>query len=107
LNANDTTKLEKQNEIIISLLGRIAFKKVEVKDIVTFKKQNPDKYVDGFNACDGTRSLSDIAKVVGVSKGTLSPILSEWEDLGIIFEVERPERGQKGAGKFYRRIFPI
>lgn len=78
-------KIIKQNEIIISLLGRLAFKPEDVRKIVTFKKQNPDNYVNGYNACDGKHSLSDIARIVGVTPGTLSPILTEWEEIGIIY----------------------
>jgi DNA-binding MarR family transcriptional regulator len=98
---DDIKKLIKQNEIIISLLGRLVFKPEDVRKIVAAKKQNPQKYIEGYNACDGNHSLSDIAKIVGVTPGTLSPILAEWEELGIIYEVER--RG----GKFYKKLFPI
>lgn len=99
--SEDWRKLVKQNEIIISLLGRIAFTKEEVHGIVTKKKQSPQRYVDGYNNCDGGHSLGEIANIVGVTHGTLSPILKEWQELGIIFEVEKP------GGKFYKKIFPI
>lgn len=97
----ETDKLIKQNEILISLLGRLAFKKEEIRDIVTRKKQNPSKYIEGYNACDGNHNVTELAKLVCVKQPTLSPILEEWEDLGIIFEVERPK------GKFYKKLFPI
>jgi DNA-binding MarR family transcriptional regulator len=91
-------------------LGRIAFKKEDVKEIVTKQKQKvkQEKYVDGYNACDGEHSLSDIAKIIGVVPGTLSPILKEWEDVGIIFEVDNLEAEKKrSGGKFYRKMLPI
>jgi DNA-binding MarR family transcriptional regulator len=94
-------KIIKQNEIIISLLGRLAFKVDDIKNIVTYKKQNPDNYIKGYNACTGEHTLSEIARVVGVKKQTLSPILAEWEELGIIYEVDKPK------GKFYKKLFPI
>jgi len=94
-------KIIRQNEIIISLLGRIAFNKEEVRKIVTSKKRNPDKYVEGYNACDGNRSVTDIARIVGVSKPTISIILAEWEDIGIVREME------KRGGKFYKNLFLI
>lgn len=97
----DIKKLIKQNEIIISLLGRIAFKPEDIRKIVTAKKQNPDKYVEGYNSCDGNHTVTELANIVGVKQPTLSPILQEWEELGIIFEVEKPK------GKFYKKIFPI
>ena len=97
----DFEKMIKQNETIISLLGRIAFDKKEVREIVTSKKRNPEKYVEGYNVCDGNHSVSDIAKIIGVSVPTISVILNEWEDIGIIREVE------KGGGKFYKNLFQI
>jgi len=99
--SEEIRKLVKQNEIIISLLGRLAFKPDDIRRIVTLKKQNPQNYINGYNACNGNNSLSEIARVVGVTPGTLSPILAEWEELGIVYEVEKPR------GKFYRRLFPI
>jgi len=94
-------KILKQNEVIISLLGRIAFKKEEIVGIVTRKKQNPENYIKGYNACDGEHGVTEIAAIVGVKQPTLSPILTEWEELGIIFDTGKP------GGKFYRRIFPL
>ena len=101
MSNEDTKKIVKQNEVIISLLGRMAFKPGDVHRIVTTQKRNPANYVNGFNACNGENSLSKVAQIIGVAPGTLSPILAEWEELGIIFEVE------KVGGKFYRKIFPI
>jgi hypothetical protein len=97
----EVKKIIKQNEIIISLLGRLAFKPEDVRKIVTFKKQNPENYINGYNACTGESSLTQIAVIIGVTPGTLSPILSDWEELGIVYIVEKPK------GKFYRKIFPI
>lgn len=98
---DDLKKIIRQNEIIIALLGRIAFDKEEIRKIVLFKKQNPEKYIEGYNVLDGNHTLSDVAKVIGIKPGTLSPILKEWEGRGIIFEVEKPK------GKFYKKMFSI
>lgn len=97
----DTKKLIKQNEIIISLLGRIAFTKDQVRRIVTSRKQNPERYIDGYNACNGNHSVSQIARVVNVAPATISTILKDWEEVGIIYEVE------KTGGKFYKKLFPL
>jgi len=101
MNDEDIRRLLKQNDTIITLLGRIAFKEQEIKDIVTRKKQNPDKYIDGYNACDGKHTVTQIAKMIGVKQPTVVPILQEWEELGIIREMEKP------GGKFYKKLFPI
>ena len=100
---DEVIKLIKQNEIIISLLGRIAFTPEQVHDIVTANKRNnlKPRYVNGYNALDGNKSVSEIANIIGIAHNTLSPILLQWEELGIIYEVE------KSGGKFYRKIFPI
>jgi DNA-binding MarR family transcriptional regulator len=99
--SEDFKKIIKQNETIISLLGRMVFDKEKVREIVTYKKRNPEKYIEGYNACDETHSVSDLARIIGVTEGTLSPILAEWEEIGVIREAERPK------GKFYKKLFPI
>ncbi len=43
-----------------------------------------------FEACDGQRSSTDIAKFVGVSKQGFSGWTRRWRDLGIAYET--PER---------------
>ena len=98
---DDLKKIVKQNEIIISLLGRMAFSREEVKNIVTFKKRNPEKYIEGYNTCDGIHSVSDIARIVGVSVQNMSVILTEWEAIGIVREIE------KRGGKFYKGLFHV
>ena len=98
----ENSRVEKQNEVIISMLGRIAFKPETIRDLVTKnKKTDPEKYLAGYNACDGDRNVNQIAEVIGVKHNTLSPILQEWEELGIIYEI------QKGNGRYYKRLFPI
>jgi DNA-binding MarR family transcriptional regulator len=101
MNDDSLKKIEKQNEIIISLLGRMAFTPERIREIVVKKKQNPQGYIDGYNACDGNHSVNELAKIIGVTHGTLSPILQDWEDVGIVFEVDKPK------GKFYKKFYAI
>lgn len=68
---------------------------------MTKKKQNPNRYIAGYNACDGEHTVSQIAQIINVTPGTLTPILQEWEELGIIREIEKP------GGRFYKKLFPI
>lgn len=93
--------LERQNDLIIRLLARMAFTQRDLKELITRNKRNPSKYVEGYNAMDGTKSVSEIAKLVGVTATTISPILASWEEEGVVYQVE----GE--GGKFYKRLFPI
>lgn len=94
-------RIEKQNEVIISLLGRMAFTPEKIKETVIRKKKNPEKYIDGYNACDGNKNVNDLAVIIGVDQSTLSPILQEWAEIGIIYEIDKPK------GRFYKRLYPI
>jgi len=85
----------------LKLLGRIAFgpdPEVMIRRIVTFKKGvKANNYIKGYNACDGKNQLKEIAKVIGVTPGTLSPILKQWEEIGIIYKKDN----------FYKKLFRI
>lgn len=97
------TKFVRQNEVIISLLGRIAFTEDQVRELIVKNKRHNlrDKYILGYNSCDGTKTVSQVADIIGIANPTLSPIIQEWEEWGIIYEV------QKKGGKYYRKIFPV
>ena len=101
--AQQSRVLQKQNEMMISLLGRLAFEPKQIREIVESNKKESlrQKYVNGYNALDGFRTLSEIASIIGVTEGTLSPILVQWAEKGIIYEVE------KSGGKFYKNLYPI
>lgn len=88
-------------EAIITLLGRLVFPPDLLAKIVMKGKRNPEDYVRGYNLCDGEHTLTQIASEIHVTPGTLSPIMSEWKDAGIVYEVVR-----KG-GKFYKRLYKV
>lgn len=78
----------KQNRVIISLLTKQVFGEEKIKQIITKnKKKGSEAYVKGYNACNGTRNVTDLTKVIGVTVGTLSPILQDWESKGIIYDI--------------------
>lgn len=99
--SDEMKHLIRQNDTIISLLGRLVFPEKELREIITERKQSPENYIKGYNSLNGERSISELTDIFGVTKGTLSPILSEWEEIGIIYEVERP------GGKHYRKLYAI
>ena len=98
----DETSLKEillQGTVLIGLLGRLAYPPETLREIITKGKKKPEKYLEGYNACDGIHGVTDLAKIVGVSLGTLSPILQNWKDLDIIYEINKPR------GTFYKKIY--
>jgi DNA-binding MarR family transcriptional regulator len=88
-------------EAVIGLLGRLVFPHDQLRTDIMRGKRNPEAYVRGYNSCDGEHTLTQIANEVKVTPGTLSPILSDWKDRGMIYEVTR------GGGKFYKRLYKL
>jgi len=97
----DLNRIMQQNEVIITLLGRVAFKEEEIRQIVERKKKNPKKYVEAYNACDGEHTVSRLAEIAKVSQPNMTNVLKLWKESCIIYEVERPK------GKFYKKLFAI
>lgn len=82
----------KQNEIIISLLAQMAIGEEKIKKIVIHGKRRPKGWVRGYNACDGTKGVNEIAKIVGVKQPTATPILKSWQAAGIIYNMGSPNK---------------
>lgn len=80
--------LEAQNRIIISLLARFALGIKEIERIVRSgkKKENQDKFVLVYNALDGTKSGTELAKIVGITKQGMSSVFQTWEEEGIVYK---------------------
>ena len=87
---------------MITLLGRLVYPPEKLREIVVkWKKKNPEDYVKAYNLCDGEHTVSQIANAIRVDPGTLSPILSGWKELGIIYETT------KKGGQFYKRLYRL
>jgi len=100
---SDVGSLQPLFEAMLTLLGRFVYPPEKIREILTKskKKKDPKGYVKAYNLCDGEHTLSEIAKVIDVSIGTLSPILSEWKELGIIYEIT------KNGRQFYKRLYRL
>jgi len=94
-------KISKQNELIISLLGRIAFKKDELRELVIKGSKRPTAILQAYNLCDGSLTVTEIANRVGVTQSAVTQAIDRWEKLGIIFKAT--ERG----AVYPIRLFPI
>ncbi|MGD0802601.1 MAG: hypothetical protein ABSA11_00820 [Candidatus Bathyarchaeia archaeon] len=85
-----------------TLLGRIAFPTDEpLGKIITDHKPEPDSYVKAYNLCDGNHTQSTIASECKIDQGQFSRVTSNWADIGIIYEIEKPK------GKFYKNLRKI
>ncbi len=89
------------SEVVITLLGRLVFPPDQLAKMVMKGKRTPAQYIKAYNLCDGNHGVTKIAKEIGVSIGTLSPILAEWKDTGIVYEVTKP------GGTFYKRLYKL
>lgn len=89
----------KKLETLIKLIGKFAFGKEEVKNIVIYKKGSKAKtYIESYNSCDGSHSVAELSKIAGVKPQTISPILQQWEDKGIVYKAENGR---------YKKLFSI
>jgi predicted transcriptional regulator len=88
-------------ETMTALLGRLAFPEEKLRDIVMWKKRSPERYIEAYNLCDGEHGLTQIADAIRIDKAAVSRILSDWKELGIIYEVS------KSGGRFYKKLYKL
>ncbi len=85
----------KQNKLIISLLGRLAFPEDKIKTIITKNSKKPDLMVKAYNLCTGNITTNDIAKkLTGITNVALNEATLKWEENGILINF-----GDRGQGK--------
>ncbi len=74
---------QRQNEIIIALLARLAFGEGKIVEMVTRGKRKPDAYRKVYNALDGKTTGTELAGLAGVTPQAMSYTLQAWEQEGI------------------------
>lgn len=87
-------KLERQNEVIIALLARSAIGVAAISEIACGGKRNPEAYRRAYNALRGASSVTDAAKLAGVSQPTMSVVLQSWEEQGIVYNIGTERKPQ-------------
>lgn len=80
-------KNEAKLDIIISLLSRMAYGAGEIKKQVTKSKKNPKQWIQGYNSCTGSNTVTQIAKAAGVKPPTATVILKSWLDAGLVYNI--------------------
>jgi hypothetical protein len=70
-------------EFSVSLLGRIAFKENELKQII-LAGGGGEKQLDAYNLCNGLLTQGEVAKKVGLDPGNFSRTVKRWELAGVV-----------------------
>ncbi len=84
--------MEKTKELIIALLARLVWKGETLREKITKGKRNPPAYVHGYNACNGKNTVTEIARIIGVSQPNMTTILKDWEKQELVYNVGTDSR---------------
>lgn len=76
---------------ILSTVARQAFSEARLREIVMSRGAGQAQ-MKAYNACDGTKTQSEIAKAEGLDRGNFNRTLSRWEEAGIIFRIGPDEK---------------
>ncbi len=88
-------KIQQQNRMMISLLGRLAFPEDKLKEIISKNGKKPQQMIKAYNFCTGDLTTKQIAdKVSGITSRALNIATERWEEAGIIVI-----NGERGKGK--------
>jgi hypothetical protein len=79
--------IQRQNEIIVSLLARLVWAPEKLMEIVTRNKRDPRAYVSAYNSLDGAKTGTQVATLAKVTRQTMSATLQSWFDEGIVLNV--------------------
>jgi aminopeptidase-like protein len=93
--------IAKQNEIIISLLGRIAFSNDSLKKMIQKGSKKPNEMLAAYNLCDGHNTITEIATRAGIAVPSLSIAVDKWEENGIVV------KKRDGAETFPKKLYTV
>jgi hypothetical protein len=85
--------------ILVAMSARTAFPRAELRKIVVGESRVPWRWIAAYNACDGTKSQTEIAALASVDVGDLSRALTRWIDEGVVFRV--------GPGRLPQGLYPL
>jgi hypothetical protein len=85
----------KQNRLIISLLGRLAFPDDKLTSAITRNSKKPETMIKAYNLCTGALTTNQISKKLkGITNRALNQATLKWEENGILLNL-----GERGKGK--------
>lgn len=78
-----------QEQLLRAILATVARQTFPIEYLIEKVAVGSDKLkqVNAYNLCDGSRSQTEIAKVVGLDAGNFSRTVSRWIDLGIVVKL--------------------
>lgn len=72
----------------LQMIARVAMPAEKVYEIINSGKSGrKKKQLKAYNLCDGTKSLTEIAKKAGIKQGNLSRTAKRWIQSGIMFSL--------------------
>ena len=77
-------------ECALQVMGRIAMPPEKIREVIG----NRTKHIKAYNLCDGTNTLSDIAKKARIDQGNLSRTTRRWIEHGIVFSIGEGREGR-------------
>lgn len=101
MSSKELEELIRQNELVISLLGRIAFENDELKVLIQKGAKKPAQILSAYNLCDGQTPITDIATKAGIAQSSLTEAVEKWERSGIVF------KRMRGAEVLPLRLFEV
>jgi hypothetical protein len=91
-----------QNSTLISLLGQLVFPKEKLRELITKGSKDKERAIKLYNLCDGSHTLTNLAKGTGRATGNTGVILEAWYQQGLLYKVELKPRGF-----LYKRLYLV
>jgi len=82
-----TGNVDKQLDILISLLARRDPGLPFIHRVVTRGKRDPGAYIRVYNSLDGKTTVTQAARLAKVSQPTMTKVLQHWETGGIVYDI--------------------
>lgn len=84
--------IERQMDVLISLLARRDPGLAHIYRIVTRGKRNPGAYIKAYNSLDSTVGVTEAAKTARVAQPTMSLMLQGWQAEGVVYDLGEPRK---------------
>lgn len=74
--------------VLIGVTARVAIPGPRLRALVVGRNaRSGDKYVAAYNLCDGSRGVTEVARLSGLDQGNLSRAIARWIEDGVMFKL--------------------